>query len=175
MTKTRHPRHKASAFSYLIRSVCEIRLTTSRLLVDRLSPERNSALVSSICTGLSLHSCLNLTGHGKECLLDIVCCLGRSLQKCNSKAVGKFLTLFGGNDTFGGKIGFVTDEEFIDIFASISVDFMEPLFYVVEGFVVSHVVDDDDSMCSAVVGGCDCAESFLTSCVPDLEFDGLTV
>lgn len=59
--------------------------------------------------------------------------------------------MLGGDDAFGGQIGFVTDEEFVNILACISVDFVEPLLYIVEGFVVGDVVDDDDSVCPAVV------------------------
>jgi len=150
-------------------------LATSRLLSDWLRLERETRLASRSRARLSLHSGLDLTGHGKEGLLDIIRGLGRSLEEFNAEAVRKLLPLLRGHDTFRGKIGLVSDQEFVHIFTSISVNFVEPLFYVVEGLVVSDVVNDDDSVCAAVVGGCDCAESLLSGCVPDLEFDGLSV
>ena len=48
----------------------------------------------------------------------------------------------------------------------------ETYFNVVECNIFGHIVDKKYSVCTAVVGGCDCAESLSTSCIPDLEFDG---
>ena len=52
---------------------------------------------------------------------------------------------------------------------------MEPLLDIVEGLVVSHVIDNDDAMSSSVVGRGDGAETLLPRSIPDLEFDRLTV
>ena len=52
---------------------------------------------------------------------------------------------------------------------------MEPLFDIVEGFIVSHIIDNNDTVCTSVVGGSDGAETFLSSSVPNLEFDCLSV
>lgn len=129
-------------------------LTAGRLLIDRLAPKRHTSLIRSTrrSTGLSLHPGLDLTGHGQKRLFDIGRGLGRSLKELDSKTFRKLLPLLSGHDAFGGQIGFVTNEEFVDVFACISVDFVEPLLDVVEGFVVGDVVDDDDSVCAAVVG-----------------------
>ena len=52
---------------------------------------------------------------------------------------------------------------------------MEPLLDIVEGLVVSHVVNNDDAMSSSVVGRGDSAETFLPRSIPDLELDRFTV
>ena len=40
------------------------------------------------------HSFLNLPGHGQECLLNVGCALGRSLQEWDPKAIGEFLKYY---------------------------------------------------------------------------------
>ena len=87
----------------------------------------------------------------QKCLLNISGGLGRSLKELDSKTIRKLLTLLRRDDTFGGQIGFVTYKEFVDILACISVNFVEPLLYIVEGFVIGNIVDDNDSMCATVV------------------------
>ena len=52
---------------------------------------------------------------------------------------------------------------------------MEPLLDIVEGFVVGDVVNDDDTVSTAVVRGGNCAETLLSGGIPNLELDGLPV
>ncbi len=63
-------------------------------------------------------------------------------------------------------IALVTDEQFVDAFRGIAVDFLQPLLDVVERVHVRHVVDDADAMGATVVGGRDGAETFLTGGIP---------
>ena len=61
---------------------------------------------------------------------------------------------FGGcvvDDLFGRKIAFVSNEQFVDVFAGVTVDLLQPLFDVVERLLVGHIVDNDDAVSSAVV------------------------
>ena len=53
-----------------------------------------------------------------------------------------------------GQIAFVSDEQFVDVFAGVTVDLLQPLFDVVERLLVGHIVDDDDAVSSAVVTEC---------------------
>ena len=46
---------------------------------------------------------------------------------------------------------------------------LQPLFDIVEGLLVGHVVHHDDTVSPPVVAGGDGAEPLLTSCVPNLE------
>lgn len=52
---------------------------------------------------------------------------------------------------------------------------MEPLFDIIEGFIVSHIIDNNDSVSTSVVGWGDSAETFLPGSVPNLELDCLSV
>ena len=128
-------------------------LAASRVLLDGLASEGNSALASccSSCGGLGLHSGLDLTGHGKEGLFNIARGFGGCFEKLNAKAVGELLSLLGGDHTLSSQIGFVTNQQLVHILRSISVNFVQPLLYIVEGLVVRNVIDDDNAMGTKVV------------------------
>jgi hypothetical protein len=152
-------------------------LAAALALLDLLSPEGKSALSSwpSSSSRLGLHSRLDLTGHGKESLLNIGRSLGRCFEKFNSKTVCEFFTLFRGDDTFARQIGLVSHEQLVDILRGISINFMQPLLYIVERLLVRDIIDDDNSMSAAVIRRGDRTETFLSCCIPDLELDGLSI
>ena len=52
---------------------------------------------------------------------------------------------------------------------------MHPLFDIVEGLFVSNIVDNDDALGSSIVAWSQSSESFLSSSVPDLQFDDLFI
>eukprot|EP00531_Pseudo-nitzschia_arenysensis_P013583 CAMPEP_0116145440 /NCGR_PEP_ID=MMETSP0329-20121206/16591_1 /TAXON_ID=697910 /ORGANISM="Pseudo-nitzschia arenysensis, Strain B593" /LENGTH=178 /DNA_ID=CAMNT_0003641039 /DNA_START=390 /DNA_END=925 /DNA_ORIENTATION=- len=111
----------------------------------------------------------------KKALFDVGGGLGRSLEEFNSERVGKFLALLRRDNTLARQIGLITDQELVDVFGRVSVNLVQPLLYIVEGFLVSDIVDDDNSVGAAVIGRCNGAESFLSSGIPDLELDCLSV
>ena len=47
------------------------------------------------------------------------------------------------------------------------------MLHIVEGFLVRHIVDDDDTMGSAVVAAGDRADALLAGGVPDLKLTRL--
>ena len=149
-------------------------LAAALVLLDLLRLQGDSALGRG-SRRLSLHSCLDLRSHGQESLFDVGRGLGGCFQKFDSERVREFLSLFGGNDALGGEIGLVTDEELVDVFGRVTVDFVQPLLDVVEGLLVGDVVDHNDAVGAAVVAGSDGAEALLSSRVPDLELDGFAV
>ena len=63
-------------------------------------------------------------------------------------------------------IAFVAYKKLVDAFSGIAVNFLKPLFYVVEGVHVSHIVYDTDSVGPAVVGRGDSSEPLLASSIP---------
>lgn len=63
-------------------------------------------------------------------------------------------------------IALVADQKFVDTLGGIAVNFLQPLLNVVERVHVCHIVDNTDTMCTAVVRRCDCSETFLTGSVP---------
>ena len=131
----------------------------------------------------SAHSFLDLTSHRQESLLDIGSILGRGLEERNSQAVGKFLSYVSDgefpiatsppylchgvfNHLLVRHITLVTDQQLIDTFRSVAIDFLEPLLDIVEGVHICHIVHDTNTMSTSVVGRRDGSESFLASGIP---------
>ena len=108
-------------------------------------------------------------------MFDIGRGLCRSFEEFNAKAVSKLLSLFSGDYTLSGQIGLVTHEELVDILRSISVNFMQPLFHIVERLLVSDVVNDNDSMGTTVIRRSNGTETLLSGSIPDLQLDSLAV
>jgi len=127
------------------------------------------------CGGLGLHSCLDLAGHGQESLLNIGGGLGRSLEEFNSKRVGEFLALLRRDDTLARQIGLIAHQKLVDVLGGVSINLVQPLLYIVEGFLVGDIVHDDNSVGAAVIRRCNGTESFLSGGIPDLELDRLSV
>jgi hypothetical protein len=146
-------------------------------LLDRLRTKRDSAL-ARLCTGrrrLRLHPRLDLTRHGQKRLLHIGRRLGRRFQKLDPKRVGKLFALFRRYNTLGREIALVADQELVNVFRRISVNFVQPLLNIVEGFGVGHVVNDNNAVRAAVVGRRNRTKAFLAGCVPNLQLDRLLV
>ena len=49
------------------------------------------------------------------------------------------------------EITFVADEQLVHIFVGVAVNFVQPRLDIREAVFVGHVVDDDDTVCAAVV------------------------
>lgn len=144
-------------------------LAATLVLLHLLSTKRNSTFwTTCCCCGLSLHSSLDLTGHGEKSLFDIGGSFGWRLKELNTKAIGKFLALLRRYNSLPGKIGFISDKEFVYILSCISVNFVQPLFYIVERFLISNIVDDDNAMGTSIIGRSDSSETLLTGSVPNL-------
>ena len=112
---------------------------------------------------LRLVPSLDLRSHRHEGLLDIGGGLSGRLEELNAKGVGELSSLFGGNGSSGFEITLVADEQLVHVLGSVPVDLVQPLLHVVERLKVGHVVHDDDTVSSSVVGRGDGSESFLTS------------
>lgn len=63
-------------------------------------------------------------------------------------------------------IALVTNEQLVDPFCCVAIDFLKPLLHVVERVHVSHVVNNTDAMGATIIRRCDGPETFLTCCVP---------
>lgn len=127
-------------------------LATTLVLLYLLSSKRESTLWStSRRCGLSLHSGFDLTSHGEESLFNVGRSLRRSFKEFDSKAVGKFLALFSGHNTFPGQIGFISHQKLVHVLRRIAIDLVQPLLYIVERFLIRDVVNNDDSVGTAIV------------------------
>ena len=119
-----------------------------------------------VVDGARAHAVLDLLGHGQEGLLDVGRRFGRSLKEWNLELVGKLL---GGGvfyHLFVGQIRLVADQQLVDAFTSVSVDFLEPLLDVAESIVVCDIVDHNDTVSASVIRGSDRTESLLSGRVP---------
>ena len=146
-------------------------------MLDRLGAQRYASL-SGLCTsscGLRLHSGFDLRGHGKKCLFHIGAGLGRRFEELNAKRVSEFLALFGADNALRRQIRLIADQQFVDILRSVSVNFMQPLFDIVEGLSVGDVIYDDNAVSAAIVGGRDRSKALLPGSIPNLKFNRLSI
>jgi hypothetical protein len=146
-------------------------------LLDRLGAQRYASL-SGLCTSscrLRLHSGFDLRGHGKKCLFHIGASLGRRFEELNAKRISEFLALFGADNALRRQIGLISNQQFVDILRSISVNFMQPLFDIVEGLSVGDVIYDDDAVSAAIIGGRNRSKALLSGSIPNLKLNGLSI
>lgn len=117
------------------------------------------------------HSLFDFAGHSHERLLDIGGVLGRRFEKWNTEAVCKLLRLLVVDDALRDEIALVANKQFVDIFARIAINLLQPLAHVVERHLVGDVVHDNDAVRAAVIRRRNSAEALLACCVPDLQLD----
>mmetsp|Transcript_2439 Transcript_2439/g.2821 ORF Transcript_2439/g.2821 Transcript_2439/m.2821 type:complete len:218 (+) Transcript_2439:218-871(+) len=108
-------------------------------------------------------------------LIDVDIVLGRALPEIDAKLLGKFLSLFRGDDLLVKHIALVSDEDLVDMDVGVLLDLRDPVANGFEGATVSHVVDEQNALCPAEVRCGDCAEAFLSCCIPDLKLDACAV
>ena len=63
-------------------------------------------------------------------------------------------------------IALVANKQLVHALSGISVNLLKPLLYIVEGVHVSDIVDDADTVSTAIVGGGDGSESLLAGSIP---------
>lgn len=109
---------------------------------------------------------LDLLSHSEESLLDVRRILGTGLQHRDPDLFGELLSDSVFHHLLVGQITLVAHEEFVNSLAGIAINLLQPLLDVGEGVGVGYVVDDNDAVRAAVVGGGDGAESLLPGGVP---------
>ncbi len=152
----------------------ETHLAAALVLLDLLGVEVDTALITS-SSRLSFHSSLDLARHREEGLFHVGARLGRRFQKFDAERVRKLLTLLGANHSFSCQIGLVADQKLVDVFRCVSVNFVQPLLHVRERFSIRHVVYDNNSVRTTVIGRSNGSETLLSCGIPNLELDCLSV
>lgn len=66
-------------------------------------------------------------------------------------------------------IALVAHQELVNAFSGIAVNLLKPLLYVVEAVHVRDIVDDANTVGTAVVGRCDGSEALLAGGIPLIE------
>jgi hypothetical protein len=124
-----------------------------------------------LVTGRSLVPVLltNLGGHSHEGLLNVGISLGRGFKERDAKLISESLGSLVVNATAVSLITLVANEKLSNVRTGIAVNLREPDLDVVEGLSLGNVVNDDNTMSTAVVGGSNRAETILTSSVPGVE------
>jgi hypothetical protein len=89
--------------------------------------------------------------------------------------LGKFFSFLPGYLSFALQVYFVSNKDLAHIVVSKLVDFLHPLAHIFEGFTLGDVVDDDDAVGTSVVTRSQRPKSFLSSRVPDLQFNVLII
>ena len=105
------------------------------------------------------HPVFDFSSHSHESLLNVCRVLGRCLEEGDAELIGKLLGRVKVYCPLRRKIALVSDEKLVDVFAGVAIDFVQPLFNVVEGFLVGNVVNDDDSVCPSVIGRCNSSKA----------------
>jgi len=137
--------------------------------------------ISLSCRGTSRarrginHSALDLPGHCHKSLFNIGSVLSRCFQEGNSQTISKFLSSVVVYNLLGRQITLVANQQFVDTFAGISVNFLEPLLHVIERNLVRHIIHDNNTVSASVVTGCNSSESLLSCCVPNLQLYSLPI
>lgn len=138
-----------------------------------------TALAASIFLGTTASvglSLLNeLSRHGQESLLHVLCALRTGLQKCHANLIGIFLGLVSLDDPIGNSIGLVSHQQLCGTLRRVSVHLLEPVANVIEGIRRCYIVHHNDAIGTTVVRRSDGPEPLLSGRVPNLQFHGLVV
>ena len=89
--------------------------------------------------------------------------------------VSELLALLVWNLSLVLQVLLVTDENSRDIFLSMLIDFAHPLGDLGERFSISDIVGDNNTVGTLIITAGDGLESLLTSGIPNLQFDLLSV
>jgi len=127
---------------------------------------RDSRRLGSSRRRCGAHPVLDLFGHGQERLFNVSCVLCGRLEEWNRKLIREFL----GNAVFDNflvrQIRLIPNEQLINAFRRVSINFLQPLLHICKRIVVRNVVNDDDTVGPPVVRRSDCPEAFLACCIP---------
>lgn len=89
--------------------------------------------------------------------------------------LGQFLAFLPADFAFVDEVALVADQDFTHIIVGKLFNFQHPLPHVLESFPISDIVDDDDAVGTPIVTGRQRSKPFLSSGIPYLELDVLSV
>jgi hypothetical protein len=120
-------------------------------------------------------SLLDLSCHHDEGFFDVLAILGGGFEEAHVVVLSKLLALVGGNLARVCHVALVANEDAGDVIGGVLLDLIHPVLNGTEALTVGDVVGHDDAVGSLVVAACYRLESLLSSGIPDLELDGLSV
>ena len=132
--------------------------------------------IGGLAGGLGLSDIVfDLTSHSLESSLDVAALLGRGLKEAHTVVVSHLLALLEGHCASVLEIGLVTDQDSRDVVLSVLLDLAHPSVDSGERVAVSDIVDDNDTVGTLIVGGCDRLEALLSCSIPDLKLADLVI
>lgn len=114
---------------------------------------------------------LDFRRHRHECLLHVGGVLRRRLQEGDAQLVRVFHSRSGVHHLLRLQITLVAHQQLVHVLAGVALDLLQPLFHVVERFLVGAVVHHDDAVRAPVVRRRYRTEALLAGRVPNLQFD----
>lgn len=94
---------------------------------------------------------LNSLSHLDETFFDASGSLGRSLQEQQVVGISELFGSLKLDLSFSNKVALVTDQQFVNVLASVTVDLQQPLLNVVECLCICNIVDDNNAVSTTVV------------------------
>jgi hypothetical protein len=131
----------------------KLRRAAGRLLVDRLSLDLYCWWPCTIHRRLAGHPALYRSCHSHEGLFDISGILCTSLHEWNAHLVSKCLSSFIRHNLVSSEVRLVTNKKLVDIVTSITVNFVQPLLYIVEALLISYIIYNLPSKASEYIIG----------------------
>lgn len=116
-----------------------------------------------------------LLGDLHKGIADMEVGLGTTFEEFDSIFISEHLTSFCLDHFLICHVRFVPDQNALDRISRMLVNRLHPVSNVQKGVLVSDVVDQEDPICTAVIGRSYRAKAFLTCRVPDLKLDPFTV
>ena len=114
-----------------------------------------------------------MTSEVEEALLNLVAGLCTSLEDGDAGVLRELFDVgLGDLGSLGlSLVGLVPDDYYGDVGVGMLLDLFQPGVKVHEGLLLKQVEDQDDTICSSVVGISYCSISFLSGRIPNLKFN----
>jgi len=87
----------------------------------------------------------------------------------------EFLALIGGDLSGIGHVALVADEDTRNVVRCVLLNFVHPVLNGAEALTIGEIIGHDDAVSALVVAACDGLEALLSSGIPNLELNSLSV
>ena len=118
---------------------------------------------------------MNFIGGFQKRLFDVVSGFGRRFQKQQPIRFGKGLSFFGRHGTFVFQIILIANEQNDHVGLRMLFRFFKPSTQMLKGITSGNVVHQQCTRRTTIIRTCDTTETFLSSRIPNLQFDLLSI
>ena len=124
---------------------------------------------------LSRNLAFDLSGHQSKWLFNIDWFFCRGLQEPDIEMISQLFGFLIWHLSLIFQILLITNQNSSYVLLSVFINFKHPFRNFGEGLSVSDIVSHNDSVSTFVVAASNCLKSFLTSSIPNLQFDSFRV